>query len=91
MGNLKKGPKAGMSGEEVDWISESRSEYEYNEKYIYICMYAIFKESIKCDIILIRKKRCPTIPQGHLLYYVHSSFIVNSWKLKQQRCLFVSF
>ena len=26
-------------------------------------------------------KRCPTIPQGHLLKYVHSSFIHNSQKL----------
>ena len=27
-------------------------------------------------------KRCPTIPQGHLLNYVHSSFIHNSQKLE---------
>ena len=37
VGNLKKGPKAGMSGEEVDWIPESRSEYN-EKKYIYACM-----------------------------------------------------
>jgi hypothetical protein len=27
-------------------------------------------------------KRCPTIPQGHLLTYVHSSFICNRQKLE---------
>ena len=27
-------------------------------------------------------KRCPTIPQGHMLQYVHSSFIHNSPKLE---------
>jgi hypothetical protein len=27
-------------------------------------------------------KRCPTIPQGHLLNYVHSSFILDSQKLE---------
>jgi hypothetical protein len=27
-------------------------------------------------------KRCSTIPQGHMLHYVHSSLICNSWKLE---------
>jgi hypothetical protein len=33
----------------------------------------------------IKKIRCPTIPlpQGHLLNYVHSSFIHNSQKLQK--------
>jgi hypothetical protein len=31
-------------------------------------------------------KRCSTIPQGHLLNYVHSSLIIISRNWKQPRC-----
>jgi hypothetical protein len=27
-------------------------------------------------------KRCPTMPEGHVFHYVHSSLVYDSWKLK---------
>ena len=27
-------------------------------------------------------KRCPTMPEGHVIHYVHSSLVYDSWKLK---------